>query len=44
MRYTLLIYLNERALDETEREECYRESAELAHQINAARQYLAAAP
>jgi hypothetical protein len=40
----LLIYGDEQALDETEREECYRESAQLAHQINSAGQYLAAAP
>src|SRR5437867_13273367 len=40
----LLIYVDEQALDETEREECYRESVELAHQINSAGQYLAAAP
>jgi hypothetical protein len=40
----LLIYLDERALDETEREECYRESAQLAHEIHATGQYLAAAP
>src|SRR5437899_2292860 len=40
----LLIYSDERALNETERQECYQESAELAHQIEAAGQYLAAAP
>jgi hypothetical protein len=40
----LLIYLDEQALDETEREACYRESTELAHEINSAGQYLAAAP
>src|SRR2546429_8923774 len=40
----LLIYVDEQALDETEREECYRESVQLAHQINSAGQYLAAAP
>jgi uncharacterized protein YndB with AHSA1/START domain len=40
----LLIYGDEQALDETEREECYRESVQLAHQINSAGQYLAAAP
>src|SRR5439155_1394841 len=40
----LLIYSDERALSETERQECYQESAELAHQIEAAGQYLAAAP
>src|SRR5438445_11549516 len=40
----LLIYSDERALNETERQECYQESAEHAHQIEAAGQYLAAAP
>jgi hypothetical protein len=40
----LLIYGDEHALDETEREACYRESAQLAHQLNSARQYLASAP
>jgi len=40
----LLIYLDEHALDETERERCYRESAQLAHQLSAAGQYRAAAP
>jgi hypothetical protein len=44
VRYMLLIYLDERALDDTEREACYRESTELAHEINSAGQYLAAAP
>jgi hypothetical protein len=40
----LLIYLEEKALDETEREQCYRESVQLAREINAAGQYLGAAP
>jgi hypothetical protein len=40
----LLIYGDEQALDESEREQCYRESTQLAHEINAAGQYLAAAP
>ena len=44
MQYMLLIYLDEQALDETEREQCYEESARLAHQINATDHYLAAAP
>ena len=44
MRYMLLIYLDEQALDDAERERCYRESAQLAHQLDAAGQYLAAAP
>jgi len=44
VRYLLLIYGDEQALDQAEREQCYRESAELAHEINSAGQYLAAAP
>ena len=44
MRYMLLIYGDEQALSEAERNDCYRESAELAHQIHAAGQYRAAAP
>jgi hypothetical protein len=40
----LLIYGDERALNDAEREQCYRESTELAHQLHAAGQYLAAAP
>jgi len=40
----LLIYLDERALSADEREQCYRESTQLAHQLDAAGQYLAAAP
>jgi hypothetical protein len=44
VKYMLLIYGDETALDETEREACYRESTQLAHQLNSARQYLASAP
>jgi hypothetical protein len=44
VRYMLLIYGDERALDDTEREQCYQESTELAHQINATGHYLGAAP
>ena len=44
MKYMLLIYGNEHALSEAEREECYRESAQLAHEINEAGQFLATAP
>ena len=44
MKYMLLIYGDERALSEAEREACYRESTELAHQLHAAGQYLAASP
>jgi hypothetical protein len=44
VKYMLLIYGEENALDETEREQCYRESAQLAHQLDAAGQFLATAP
>ncbi len=44
MKYMLLIYGDEQALSEAEREQCYGESAQLAHQIDASGQYLAAAP
>jgi hypothetical protein len=40
----LLIYGDEQLLNETEREQCYAESTRLAHQLNAAGRYLAAAP
>lgn len=44
MKYMLLIYLDELALSEREREECYVESTQLAHQIKSSGQYLAANP
>lgn len=44
MKYMLLIYLEERALSETERAECYQESTQLAHVIHSSGQYLAANP
>jgi hypothetical protein len=44
MKYMLLIYMDEQALSETEREHCYLESAQFAHQINSTGQYLAANP
>src|SRR6058998_3067007 len=44
MKYMLLIYLDEQALSETERQECYAESTQLAQQIHTSGQYLAANP
>ncbi len=44
MKYMLLIYGDERALDETEREECYGESTQLAQELKTSGQYLAASP
>ena len=44
MRYMLLVYLDEQALDETEREQCYSESVQLTQELNSSGNYLAAAP
>jgi hypothetical protein len=44
MKYLLLIYGDEHALSETEREACYAESTQLAHQLKSSGQYLAANP
>jgi hypothetical protein len=44
MKYMLLIYGDENLLSEAERERCYGESTQLAHQLHAAGQYLAASP
>ena len=40
----LLIYGDENALSDSEREQCYVESTQLTHQLNAAGQYLGASP
>ena len=44
MKYMLLVYGDEQAWDEAEREQCYRDSARIAHEIRSTGQYLAAAP
>jgi len=44
MKYMLLIYVDELALSEVERQDCYVESTQLAHQIHSSGQYLAANP
>lgn len=44
MKYMLLIYHDEKALSETERQDCYVESTQLAQQLHANGQYLAANP
>jgi hypothetical protein len=44
MRYMLLVYLDEQALDETERELCYGESVKLTQDLHSSGQYLDAAP
>ena len=44
MKYMLLVYLDEQALSETEREHCYVESAQLTQQLHSNGQYLGASP
>ena len=44
MKYMLLVYLEEQAMSESDRERCYVESAQLAQQIKSSGQYLAASP
>ena len=44
MTYMLLVYLDENALSETEREKCYVESAQLTQELHRKGQYLGASP
>src|SRR5437870_3784724 len=44
MKYMLLVYLEEKTLSETEREQCYVKSAQLAREIHASGKFLDAAP
>jgi hypothetical protein len=44
MKYMLLIYGDEQAMSETERQDCYAESTKLAHDLQGKGQYVAANP
>ena len=44
MKYMLLVYLDEQAMSDSEREHCYVESAQLAQDLNSSGQYLDASP
>jgi hypothetical protein len=44
MKYMLLIYTDEKAWTEAEREHCLGESTQLTHELNARGQYLGASP
>jgi hypothetical protein len=44
MKYMLLIYMEETVLDESERQHCYEESTQVAHDLKANGQFLASAP
>jgi len=44
MKYMLLIYHDEQALSEAEREACYKESTQLGHDLKSNGRYLSANP
>lgn len=44
MKYILLIYYDEQTLGEAEREQCFGESVQLAHELHSNGKYLAANP
>jgi hypothetical protein len=44
MKYMLLIYMNEQAMNDSERERCYVESAALTRDLHARGQYVSASP
>jgi len=44
MRYMLLVYSDEHAMSDSERESCYVESAQLARDLNASGNYVTASP
>lgn len=44
MRYMLLVYSDEQALSDSERELCYMESAQLARDLSARGNYISASP
>ena len=44
MKYMMLVYLDEQAMTESEREHCYVESAQLTQHLNSTGQYLDASP
>ena len=44
MKYMLLVYLDEQALSDEEREHCYVESAQLTQQLSTTGQYVHASP
>ena len=44
MRYMLLVYIDEKALSQEERESCYAESARLCHDLATSGNFIATAP
>jgi len=44
MKYMLLVYLDEKALSDSDREHCYVESAQLAQDLSSSGKYVSAGP
>jgi hypothetical protein len=44
MKYMLLIYMNEQAMNDAERQQCYLDSTKIAQDLHAKGQYVAASP
>ena len=44
MKYMLLIYMDEKALNDAERQHCYEESTQLAHDLKANGQFVSTSP
>jgi len=44
MKYMMLIYMAENAMNPTEREQCYADSTQLCHDLQAKGQFVAASP
>lgn len=44
MKYMLLIYMTENAMNQSERESCYKDSTQLAHDLHSAGKFISANP
>ena len=44
MKYMLLVYMDEKAMNSMEREQCYSESTQLCHELSSRGQFVAASP
>ncbi|HVW38085.1 MAG TPA: YciI family protein [Pirellulales bacterium] len=44
MKYMLLVYMDEQAMNDAEKQQCYTNSVRLTHELNDNGQYVAAAP
>ena len=44
MKYMLMVYMNEQAMNDAERQKCYADSTRLTQELHAKGQYVTAAP